>query len=157
VIEPEAAELLESPCAMIVGTVDVDGLPDATRGWGLEVTGPCEVRVLLSSSAATSLENLATTGAFALTVTHFTTFVSYQLKGHAVRVEPTTPQDRIRFDAFCAGCVRAIHEGDGTPEELIWRILPPGIVACTATVDSVFDQTPGPAAGAKLAPMETSA
>ena len=107
---------------MIVGTVAADGLPDATRGWGLEVTGPCEVRVLLSSSAATSLENLATTGAFALTVTHFTTFVSYQLKGHALRVEPATAEDRIRFDTFCAGCVRAIHEGDGTPEELIWRL-----------------------------------
>ena len=59
--------------------------------------------MLLSSSAATSLENLATTGAFALTVTHFTTFVSYQLKGRAVRVEPplrriasaSTPSARV--------------------------------------------------------------
>ncbi len=141
---------------MIVGTVDADGLPDATRGWGLEVTGPCEVRVLLSSSAATSLENLATTGAFALTVTHFTTFVSYQLKGRAIRTDAATAEDRIRFDTFCAGCVRAIHEADGSPEELIWRLLPPGIVACIVTVDSVFDQTPGPAAGAKLAPVETN-
>jgi hypothetical protein len=157
VIEPDAKELLESPCAMIVGTVAADGLPDATRGWGLEVTGRCEVRVLLSSHATTSLENLATTGAFAVTVTHFTTFVSYQLKGHAQRTEPATAEDRIRFDTFCAGCVRAIHEADGTPEDLIWRILPPGIVACVVTVDSVFDQTPGPAAGAKLAPTEANA
>jgi hypothetical protein len=156
VIEPEAVELLESPCAMIVGTVDADGLPDATRGWSLEVVGPSEIRVLLSSNATTTLDNLATTGTFALTVTHFMTFVSYQLKGRAVRTEPATAEDRIRFDAFCAGCVTAIHEGDGTPEELIWRLVPPGLVACIVAVDSVFDQTPGPTAGAKLAPTETS-
>jgi hypothetical protein len=154
VIEPEVVELLESPCAMIVGTVDRDGLPDATRGWGLEVLGPTEARVLLSANAVATLENLRTTGLIALTVTHFLTLVSVQLKGRAVAVEPAGAEDRIRFDRFCAGCVEALHTIDGTPEELIWRLLPPGIVACVMTVESVFDQTPGPAAGFKLAPVE---
>ena len=155
-IEPEAAELLESSCAMIVGTVDHDGLPEATRGWGLEVLGPSKARVLLSSNATTTLENLRTTGVIALTVTHFFTLVSFQLKGRALTVAPATAEDRIGFDRFCAGCIHAIHELDGTPEELIGRLMPPGIVACVMTVESVFDQTPGPSAGAKLAPVETS-
>ena len=53
VIEAEVAELLESPCSLIVGTVDADGLPDATRGWGVEVlAGGTQVRVLLAANAA---------------------------------------------------------------------------------------------------------
>jgi predicted pyridoxine 5'-phosphate oxidase superfamily flavin-nucleotide-binding protein len=156
VIEPEAAELLESPCAMIVGTVDADGLPDATRGWGFEVLEPDEARVLLSSNATITLDNLRTTGVIALTVTHFSTLVSYQVKGRASSIEPATAEDRIRFDTFCAGCIHDLHEIDGTAVELIERLRPPGIIAVLISVESVFDQTPGPAAGAKLAPVEAS-
>ncbi len=37
VINAHFGELLESPCALIVGTVDADLRPDATRGWGIDV------------------------------------------------------------------------------------------------------------------------
>jgi hypothetical protein len=155
VLETDQVVLLESPCSLIVGTVDASGLPDATRGWGLEVLpGGERVRLLLSSNASTSHDNLRDTGAIALTATHFSTLVSVQLKGKAIGVEPATAEDRIRFDRFCAGCVHDLHELDGTPEESIWRIAPPGIVACVFTIEEVFDQTPGPAAGARLAPAE---
>ena len=50
-IEPEVAELLESPCSLIVGTVDADGLPDATRGGASRSSGPDRVRVLLAADA----------------------------------------------------------------------------------------------------------
>jgi hypothetical protein len=155
VLEPDHVELLESPCALIVGTVDATGLPDATRGWGLVVDDGGSIRLLLSSNAVTTHENLGTTGVIALTATHFSTLVSVQVKGRMVTLEPETPDDRIRFDRFAAGCVRDLHELDGTPEEAIWRLLPPGIVACVFTVDEVYDQTPGPAAGARLASAET--
>jgi hypothetical protein len=89
----------------------------------------------------------------ALTVTHFYTNVSWQLKGRAEHIEPATATDQIRYDAFCAGAVRMLHEGDGTPEEIIWRLAPPGIVACEMTVAQVFDQTPGPSAGTRIAPV----
>lgn len=153
-IEPEAVELLESACALIVGTVDEEQRPDATRGWGAEVLGPSQVRLLLSSNAHASLANLSATGAIAVTATHFVTLVSVQLKGRARVVEPATSADRIRFDAFCAGCLHAIHELDGTPEEVVRNLVPPGVVACVVDVDAVYDQTPGPAAGARLAPVE---
>jgi hypothetical protein len=151
-IQPEAAELLESPCSLIVCTVDADRLPDATRAWGVDVLSPTEVRVLLADNATTCLDNLRTTGVLALTATHFVTAVSYQLKGRARPAAATTPEDRIRFDRFCAGCVAAVHEIHGTPEEVVWRMAPPGIVAYEMTVDAVFDQTPGPRAGERLSP-----
>ena len=148
-IEPEAAELLESPCAMIVGTVDCRRPARCDprlgpRGHRARARSGCCCRRAPRRRSRT----WRTTGAFALTVTHFTTFVSYQLKGHALRVEPATAggSHPLRHVLRRVRRTRSTRL-DGTPEELIWRLLPPGIVACIVTVDSVFDQTPGPAAG----------
>jgi Pyridoxamine 5'-phosphate oxidase len=153
VIEPEMVELLESPCSLLVASVDRDGLPDATRGWGVSVLAGDRVRVLLAANAGRTLANLEGDGRIALTVTHFATLVSWQLKGRARLTEPANAADHIRFDAFCAGCVEVLHALEGTPDEIIWRMVPPGIVACEMEVEQVFDQTPGPSAGAKVAPV----
>jgi hypothetical protein len=151
VIEPDIIELLESPCSLIVGTVDADGLPDATRGWGaLALDDGARIRLLLSANAATSLRNLSATHRIALTATDFVTMRSVQFKGVASAVEFPTQDDRARFHAFCEGCVATLHAVDGTPEELIWRFVPSGVVACVVTVGELFDQTPGPGAGARL-------
>jgi predicted pyridoxine 5'-phosphate oxidase superfamily flavin-nucleotide-binding protein len=152
-IDDESRAFLESPCSLIVGTVDDDGLPEATRGWGVEVAaGGREVRLLLAENAAVTLANLATNGRIALTATHFVSLDSVQLKGHAVAVGPRTSADRIRFDAYCAGCVQVISEIDRVPAELVRRIVVADVVACVFAVEEVYDQTPGPAAGARLAP-----
>jgi len=98
VIQPEQADLLESPCALVVGSVDRAGLPDATRGWGLEVLdGGNRVRVLLSTSASTTIANARETRRLAITATHFATLVSVQVKGMVTAVEDARPADRIRF------------------------------------------------------------
>jgi hypothetical protein len=153
VIEAEVVELLESPCSLLVGTVSADGVPEATRGWGVEVLAPDRIRVLLGSNADRTFANLEGGGRIAVTATHFYTLVSWQLKGRSVAIEPARAADRIRYDAFCSGCVRMLHEGDGTPEEIIWRLVPPGIMACEMVVEQVFDQTPGPEAGTRVAPV----
>jgi hypothetical protein len=153
VIEPDVAEQLESPCSLLVGSVSPEGVPEATRGWGIELLGPDRLRVLLATNAARTLANLARGGRMALTTTHFATLVSWQLKGRVTSVEPATADDRIRYDAFCAGCVQILTQLEGTAEEVIWRLVPPGIVACEMVVEQVFDQTPGPHAGARVAPV----
>jgi hypothetical protein len=153
VIESEVVEQLESPCSLLVGSVGADGVPDATRGWGAKVLGPDRLRVLLSSNAERTLANLADGGRIALTTTHFRTLVSWQLKGRVEAITPATADDRIRCDAFCAGCVAILHLSDGTPEEIIWRLVPADFVACEVVVEQVFDQTPGPDAGTRIAPV----
>src|SRR5689334_17806067 len=101
---------MESPCSLIVGTVDAGGLPDATRGWGVQVQdGGTKVRVLLARNARISAANLAATGRIALTATNFRTLRSVQVKGVALIVEEASDSDRARFDEFCAGCVRTLH------------------------------------------------
>ena len=150
-IDPEIVELMESPCSLIVGTVDDDGLPDATRGWGVQVLdGGTQVRLLLSANAQVTIANLRSTGRIALTATHFLTLHSVQVKGSALTVEEPNDADRERFAKFWADCARTLHEVDGTPEETITRMVPSDVVACIMTVDDLFDQTPGPEAGTRL-------
>ena len=151
-IGSELAELLESPCSLIVGTVDATGLPDASRAWGVEVIDDGHVRLLLSTQAEVTRRNVERGGRVAVTATHFFTFESVQLKGVAIRIEEATPADRIRFDHYCSGAAAAIAESDGTPLERVMRFVTAGIYACTMTVEAVFDQTPGRSAGAQLAP-----
>ena len=50
--------------------------------------------------------------------------------------------------------MQIIAEIDRAPAEMVWRMLPPEVVACVMTVEEVYDQTPGPAAGAQLAPAK---
>lgn len=154
-IAPELQAFLESPCSQIVATVDADGLPEASRGWAVDVLpGGRQLRLLLASTEAVTLANAASTGVIALTATHFQTLSSVQIKGRVTSVEPRTAADRIRFEGFCAGCVQVISVLDGVPEEIAWRMAPVDVVACLVAVAEVYDQTPGPVAGTRLAPVE---
>ena len=148
----ELVAFLESPCSLIVGTVDADGFPDACRAWGVEVLDERNLRVLLSTQAPVTRRNVEGGGAIALTATHFMTFESVQLKGHATRVGEAGPADRIRFERYVSGATRAIAETDGTPEELVARFITADVYVCHMDVDSVYDQTPGRSAGTQLAP-----
>jgi Pyridoxamine 5'-phosphate oxidase len=152
VIEAEVAELLASPCSLLVGTVDRHGLPDATRAWGVELLGPDRLRVFVATEAQRTIDNVADGGRIALTTTNFMTVVSWQLKGRATLVEAATPADRIRSDVYCAACLEILAPLHGDPEELIARMLPSEIVAVEMVVEQVFDQTPGPGAGVRVAP-----
>ena len=150
-IRTEEANLLESAGSSIVGTVDRDGMPDAARAWGTWV-GDGGVRFLLSASASRSLDNLRGVGLLALTVTEVRTLRSVQVKGRATRVEDATEEDLAATARYSERFFTNVHEADGSPIEALQRLLPRAFVAVECTVDAVFDQTPGPSAGLRLAP-----
>jgi hypothetical protein len=151
VIDPDIVELLESPCSLVVGTVAPDGLPDATRAWGAQVLpGGTHIRLLLAANATTTAHNLRSTKRIAFTATHFADLRSVQAKGEAVHVGDADEVDRRRFKQFWIACTHALHELDGTPEELLLRMVPSDVFVCVMTVDELFDQTPGPSAGTRL-------
>lgn len=156
-IEAATKEFLESPCSLIVGTVDDDGIPDGTRAWAVDVVDDGRrLRVLIATNADATIANLRAGGRIALTATDFVTLDSVQVKGRAEGVEARTAADQVRFDENCARCVGILVEADRASEDAVWRFLPPGVVACVMTVEEVFDQTPGPAAGTQLAPVRTA-
>jgi Pyridoxamine 5'-phosphate oxidase len=156
-MDADIVELMESPCSLIVGTVDAEGLPDATRGWSVQVLdGGTRIRLLLPANAEITARNLRSTRRIALTSTNFHTFRSVQVKGVALSVDEATDADRARFRQFCADCVRTLNDLDSTPEIGSWRLVPSDVVACILTVDELFDQTPGPDAGRCLTPSKVT-
>jgi hypothetical protein len=152
-IDAAMRAFLESGCALLVGTTDADGRPHAARGWGLDVLSdqPPTVRVLVDGRDEVGLANLAAGSAVAITATSVRTLVSTQLKGHADGLEVATELDAERVDRYCDAFFTDIEETDGTPRATVERIRPATFAATTIVVAQLFDQTPGPGAGARVA------
>jgi hypothetical protein len=150
-IEGEVAALLQGPCSLIVGTVDVNGLPAAARAFGLELLdGGARVRLIMATTATPTIANLESTGVIAVTGTDVATFFSVQIKGRGVIGESCTDAERARSDDYLDGFFAAIQEADGTPVELLEVLRPAERFTLEMTVDELFDQTPGPTAGRSL-------
>jgi predicted pyridoxine 5'-phosphate oxidase superfamily flavin-nucleotide-binding protein len=156
VFDPETVEFLESGCALIVGTVDADGAPHATRGWSAKVLDPGGDRLRLGLDALDSaaLDNLEATGRIAITGANVRTLRSLQMKGRASDIVPAEDSDRERITRYCDAFYTDVYETDGTPRQLLERLTPADFVMCEVTVDESYNQTPGPAAGTVLAPRQ---
>jgi hypothetical protein len=152
-IDAAMRTFLESGCALLVGTADPDGRPHGGRAWGLEVLSdqPLTVRLLVDGRDEVTLANLAAGGAVAVTATSVRTLVSTQLKGHSEGLEVATELDAERVDRYCAAFFGDIEETDGTPRSTVERLRPATFATATIVVAQLFDQTPGPAAGAPVA------
>jgi pyridoxamine 5'-phosphate oxidase-like protein len=148
-IAPEAGALLQSGCALLVGSVDPSGAPHATRGWGLRIVDADrgEVRIVLPADDPITLDNLRTTGRIAVTGVDIESLRSIQVKGRALRVEAPTTTDRHWATRYCDAVFHDIEHVDGTPPALVRLLLPRDYVACVAVMDECYDQTPGPRAG----------
>jgi hypothetical protein len=160
VLDPDLVSLLEGGCALIVGVSTADGLPFASRAWGLQIAPPAaddgedasfRIRFFLGDDDHVVLDRVAAGAPIAVTGADVITLRSVQLKGTALGVAPATDEDRERsaryFNAFAAD----IAQADGQPRHLLARLVPPGIVACTAVATEAYDQTPGPRAGSEVA------
>jgi hypothetical protein len=151
-LAPETVTFLEGGRALIVGTVDADGAPHASRAFGITFVGsdPPEARLVLDAGDTVALAHLASTGAIAVTGGDVRTLQSIQFKGRAVAIDPATEADReqarVQTDEFFA----AVHETDHTPFEHLETLRPRDYAVCTVRVVEVYDQTPGPGAGSSM-------
>lgn len=137
---------------MVVGTVAPDGEPHAMRGWACRVVDAATIRLLVDATDEVGVANLAAGGAVAVTAADVRTLRSVQLKGRSSGTEACTGADDARLAMHNDELFTEIAETDHIPRPLLERMVPPAYVACTMTVGDVFDQTPGPGAGA---PVET--
>lgn len=146
---------LEAGSATIVGLVDRDGEPFATRGWGSQLTAgdPPRLRLLVGAGAFAAAGYRAGEDmrvAIAVTGGDVLTLQSVQVKGTAVALEEANEEDRRRSVAYCEEFFAAVEATDNTPPALMQRLVPADLWACTIEIDDVYDQTPGPGAGARL-------
>jgi hypothetical protein len=145
------AELLASGYSLVVALVSDDGLPYATRGWGLTVltTDPARIRLILSRDDADELKG-RDNRAIAVTAAEPPTLKAVQLKGRIEVVEAATAEDQHEVVAYCDSFFGAVHAADGTERRFLDLLVPRGFVSCTVAIEDLYDQTPGPGAGFSL-------
>jgi hypothetical protein len=152
VLDAATAAFLEGGCALIVGTVDPEGAPRASRAWGLTVL-PGEgttLRVLVSTDDPATEANVRGGGRIAITAADVPTLRSMQLKGRVTGIEDGSDEDRARAARYMEAFFADINATDGTPVAVIERVTPSDVRAWSVEVEELFDQTPGPGAGAPL-------
>jgi predicted pyridoxine 5'-phosphate oxidase superfamily flavin-nucleotide-binding protein len=150
-IDDELAAFLECAGSLIVGTVGADGVPTASRAWDLRVLGDhARIRVQLDAADAVGIANVDAGRSVAVTVTDVFTLRSVQVKGSGAPTDAPTGDDIVHGDRYRAGFLANVVEVEQVPEELALQLLPPSFLVFEMPIDEVYDQTPGPGAGARL-------
>jgi hypothetical protein len=110
-----------------------------------------ELRILVAAADRRAIELLAPARPIAITAGDVRTLASVQMKGHVVRTEEGTADDRDRADRYCNAFFHDIEEMDGTHHALLERMRPGDVVPIVVRIDERFDQSPGPGAGTAIA------
>ncbi len=145
------AEFLDSGIAMLGASADADAVPEASRVWGATHDGESgTLRVLVDAAAGRTLETVQDGARIALVLTDIVTFRSYQVKGAASgAAAPAGPTDIAVLRRYDERFSARLHE-IGHPDALVERLRPISVFVLTIAIEHVFDQTPGPGAGAIL-------
>jgi hypothetical protein len=149
VLDEEMVGFLQGGCALTVCTFDDEGAPYASRAWGLSVLcadggeGAVQVRLLVTPDVLTE-------GRIAITATDVPTLRSLQLKGRIADVEPMTDDDLAKSEQYTNDFYDDIVSTDHIPRDLLERVRPREFATCTVVVEELYDQTPGPRAGASM-------
>lgn len=138
--------------SVIVGTVDADGIPTCCRGIALAMRDDFELITVYIPSATgqETVANLATTRRVAVSCTHPLSHDSIQIKGltRGVRLAPAADESFVRERLEQFGDVL---EEIGLPRHVSRSMAHWPAFAIDVSVEQVFDQTPGPKAGAAIA------
>jgi hypothetical protein len=148
--------LEERANAGFAGTRDGNLVPCGHRvpGWQIDAAGRTLTAFIPELSAARLLEEVRDHGPIAITFEEVGTHETYQIKGRYVSHRPVRPAEidianRVR-DRFTKG-VRALFS-DERLTALVKASVPTPSLAVEIEVHEVFVQTPGPGAGARIAP-----
>ncbi len=150
-IGPDTAQHLEDGSALIVGAADTDGAPYATRAWGATIVEDgAALRIYLDAEDAVVVPLLTAGAAVAITGACVRTLASTQVKGRVRSLDALSALDMATRERATELFVRDVNETDHTPRGLIDNMVPERFVACTLDVEELYNQTPGPQAGASL-------
>ena len=154
-IDDALKTFLESGVSVVVGTRDERLVPEIVRAWGPQVSRDRR-SIRLCVPDATSVRtrtNLVGNGRIAAAFSLPSNYETVQLKGRHLRTTKPTAEDLLRVDRHRESFA-GVNESIGVPRarvEAFWRrelAGSPLFVTIHFVVDAIFDQTPGPAAGA---------
>lgn len=146
---------IESGVSVVVGTRDEGLVPEIVRAWGPQVNRDRRsIRVCVPE--ATSIRtrtNLVGNGRIAVAFSLPSTYETVQLKGRHLRTTKPSVDDLLRVDRHRESFAR-VNESIGVARarvETFWRrelASSPLFVTIHFVVHAIFNQTPGPGAGA---------
>jgi hypothetical protein len=144
-------DLLQTGVSVIVGTRDLNLVPEATRAWGIHVKKDRRSFTIFLTEAVSrkTIENLNENGLIAISCTRPTDHMACQLKGRLRTIRPANQRDREISTSWQREFVEELV-ALGVPAELgeAWITAP--ALAVDIEVTDVFHQTPGPGAGEKV-------
>jgi hypothetical protein len=138
------------------GTRDANLVPSGHRvsGWRIDHEGRILTALVSEVSSPRLLEALLDNGRIALTFEEAGNHETYQIKGRYLSHRPVGSAEieiasatRERF----ARSMRSLYHDEAVTASLTASMLAPAL-AVDVSVDEVFVQTPGPGAGARIAP-----
>jgi hypothetical protein len=140
----------------MVSTCDHEHVPELSRGWGLVVSDAGEIVqvCVYAGVGARTLSNLAEHPQMAVTMTRLSSYRSLQIKGWVVRTLAASEEDLRRVSIHQRAFVDEAA-AVGIPREAAAVFCHAESEYCadlmtiTMHIESVFDQTPGPGAGAR--------
>ena len=153
-IDDDLKRFLESGLVVLVATRNDALEPFVTRGWGVLVHDDDRLRVSVSVPRAAStrtLADLAANGRVAVSLGDQMTFRAVQIKGRSIApfedADPATLERAAQQFALFAEKSTKL----GVPAHLAQVLFTTDLVTITVVADEIFDQTPGPGAGKKVA------
>ena len=144
--------LIESHPSTLVGTCDKALVPCIARAFGARVLGGSSGFEMLVSRwpGSQTIGNLELSDRIAVTFTSPETFEAYQVKGRA-RVLGDCDADDMELSSAYTAAVRARVVALGELPELVKITFSPrGLFKIRVDAETVFLQTPGKNAGARL-------
>ena len=151
-IGPSCAARLDEGYAAVAATADERRRPELARVWGMEVSpdGATLTFCVEAPAGSRMRANLERGSMVAITATKPSTYRSTQIKGPSRGVWEPTEADlaraRSQRDAFARDVVPLGIE----PARGVRFIREETLLAAAIDVAELYDQTPGPAAGARL-------
>jgi hypothetical protein len=154
-IDDALKELIESGVSVVVGTRDEGLVPEVVRAWGPQVNRDRRsLRICVpEATSVRTRTNLVGNGRIAVAFSRPSDYETVQLKGHHLRTTTPSAEDLLRVEHHRESFA-AVNESLGVPRtrvEAFWRRELSGSVLFVTihfVVDAIFNQTPGPAAGA---------
>ena len=150
-ISAELAAFIEAGVSILVGSRDAGLAPECLRAIGARVEDAAELTVFLpAATARATVTNLLDNGRIAVCFSQIADHQTRQLKGRVVSIALADDASRATVDRYRRAIAQELA-AVGLPQHLTFRIHHWPCWAVRFRVDDLFDQTPGPDAGARLA------
>lgn len=151
-ISKELQEFLESGVSVLVGTRDRLLVPEAIRGFGLRVEADGRELVVFVPRAWSerTLANLRDNGRLAVAAARPSDHRSVQVKGSLLGIVACGDAERVALESYRELLVRDFG-AIGFPPRVLHRLNAWPADAVRMRVEALFEQTPGPRAGAPIA------